>query len=301
MDKSWDTLTPRELRNAKIFSVIFIVISILILIFLNETIGKILLGIGVIFGLGPFILGSKGSMKNMIHVLKTVEPGYNDWEDEKIEKQIKAIQDCGYRWFEQKGKVGFEHTKTGLYLRIDGLHFYNPKDIKKTYREVWSKDDPAQVRKRDTAVEEMEKLGEIMQLVARGTMLGQSGDFDGAIEALKEAIKIDPEYAVTVAYVPLAMAYRGKNMLDKALEILHQVEKKDNDLLNFDLFFTFVTIYIRKDDKTNAVKYAKKAIEANENPETKETIKDATEFGVINSGELNREPIIEGLKELIKE
>jgi len=141
------------------------------------------------------------------------------------------------------------------------------------------------------------KLSKIMQLVARGTMLGQSGDFDGAIEALKEAIKIDPEYTVTVAYVPLAMAYRGKNMLDKALEILHQVEKKDNNLLNFDLFFTFVTIYIRKDDKANAVKYAKKAIEANENPETK----DATKFGVINSGELNREPMIEGLKELIRE
>ena len=32
-------------------------------------------------------------------------------------------------------------------------------------------------------------------------------------------------------------------------------------------------------------------------PETK----DATKFGVINSGELNREPMIEGLKELIRE
>jgi len=155
MDKSWDSLTPRELRNAKIISVVFIVISILIFIFLNETVGKILLGIGVIFGLGPFILGSKGSVKNKIHVLKTVEPGYNDWDDEEIEKQLKTIEECGYKWFEQKGRVGFKHTKTGLYLKMEGLHFYKPEEIKRVYKEVWSKDDPKQVRKRDATAQKL--------------------------------------------------------------------------------------------------------------------------------------------------
>jgi len=146
---------------------------------------------------------------------------------------------------------------------------------------------------------ELKKMGESMQLVAMGTMLGQSGDFDGAIKVLKEAIKINPND--TSAYIPLAMAYRGNNMLDEALEILHQVEEKDSSLMDFDLFFTFATIYVRKNDKTNAVKYAKKAIEEHEDPKAKEAIKDAEKYGVINSGELNREPMIEGLKELIRE
>lgn len=146
---------------------------------------------------------------------------------------------------------------------------------------------------------ELKKIGKSMQLVAKGTMLGQSGDFDGAIKALKEAIKINSDD--TSAYISLAMAYRGKNMLDEALEILHQVEKKDISFMDFDLFFTFATIYVRIDDKAKAVKYAKKAIEVHENPKTKEAIKDAEKYGVINSGELNREPMIEGLKELIRE
>jgi len=165
MDRSWDSLTPKELRNTKIFSAIFIVISILIFIFLSKNVGKILLGIGVIFGLGPFILGSRGSIKNKIHVLKIVEPGYNDWQDEEIEKQIKAIEECGYKWFEQKDgvgfkRVGFKHTKTGLYLKTDGLHFYKPEEIKRVYREVWSKDDPTTLRKFENEMLIVKKLSE---------------------------------------------------------------------------------------------------------------------------------------------
>lgn len=155
MDKSWNSLTPRELRNAKIFSLLFIAISILILIFLSKTVGKILLGIGIIFGLGPFILGSRGSIKNKIYVLRMVEPGYNDWNDEEIEKQIKAIEECGYRWFEQKGRVGFKHSKTGFYLKMEGLHFYKPDEIKRVYIEAWSKDDPKQVKKRGVTAQKL--------------------------------------------------------------------------------------------------------------------------------------------------
>ncbi len=144
-----------------------------------------------------------------------------------------------------------------------------------------------------------------MRLIALGTVLGQSGKFDGAIKALKEAIKISPD--AMEAYIPLAMAYRGKNMLDEALEILHQVEEKkisnseDPSVMDFDLYFTFATIYVRKDDRPNAVKYAKKAIKANDNPVTKKEIDEAIKFGVINSGEPDRTPMIEGLRELIKE
>jgi len=114
-NETWDSLTPRELRNAKIISVVFIVISFFIFLFINEIIGIILLTVGIYFGYSPFILGSKGSMKNIIHVLKIVEPGYNDWQDEEIERQIKAVQDCGYKWFETKGKVGFSTLKQGYF------------------------------------------------------------------------------------------------------------------------------------------------------------------------------------------
>lgn len=150
MDTSWDTFTPKGLRNAKIFSTVFIVVSILIFIFLSESIGKILILIGVIFGLGPFVLGSKGAIKNKVYVLKMVEPGYHDWKDEEIEKQVQAIEECGYKWFEQKGRVAFKHTKTGLYLKMKGLHFYSPEEIKTTYKDIWSKTDPEQVKRRDT-------------------------------------------------------------------------------------------------------------------------------------------------------
>ncbi|TSA58266.1 hypothetical protein D4R42_00090 [bacterium] len=155
MNKLWDSLTPRELRNAKIISVAFLIISILIFAFLSKVAGAILLFLRIILGSGPFVLSSKGSMKNKIYVLKMVEPGYNGWKDKEIEEQIKAIEECGYKWFEQKGRVGFKHTKTGLYLIMEGLHFYKPKEIKRVYREVWSKDDPNQVRKRDTTAQKL--------------------------------------------------------------------------------------------------------------------------------------------------
>jgi len=155
MNKSWNSLTPRELRNAKIISVVFLIISILIFIFLSKVVVIIILLIWIISGSGPFVLGSKGSMKNKIYVLKMVEPGYNGWEDEEIEKQIHAIEECGYKWFERKGRVGFKHSKTGLYLLIEGLHFYKPEDIKKVYEITWSKQNPTQVRKVEATAQKL--------------------------------------------------------------------------------------------------------------------------------------------------
>lgn len=155
MNESWDTLTPKELKNAKIISVVFLIVSILVFVFWNKVVGVILSAIWVLFGSGPFVLGSKNSIKNKIHVLKIVEPGYRDWKDEEIIEQLKAIEECGYKWFEQKGRVGFKHTKTGLYLKMEGLHFYKPGEIKRVYREVWSKDDPSRIRKVEATAQKM--------------------------------------------------------------------------------------------------------------------------------------------------
>ncbi len=86
--------------------------------------------------------------QRIIEILKKVEPGYNSWTDIDIAKQIGAINECGYEWFEENGKVGFKHTESGIYLKIEGLNYYSPEEIKKTYEKVWSKSFD-KVRKRD--------------------------------------------------------------------------------------------------------------------------------------------------------
>lgn len=157
MNKSWDSLSPGEIKKALSISGAFFVISLLAYIFFSKILGIILLTIWVFFGFGPFafILESWGLIKNKVHVLKTVEPGYDNWKDEEIEKQIKAIEECGYKWFEKKGRVGFKHTKTGLYLKIEGLHFYKPEEIRKVYDEVWSKDDPSRIKDVEATTKKM--------------------------------------------------------------------------------------------------------------------------------------------------
>ena len=156
MQQELKTLTPKELKNLKIISIIFIIISLFIIDLLSKTIGTILLIIGIIFVIISSILGSKDFTKDMmINVLKVAEPGYNDWNDNEIKKQIEAIEECGYKWFEKNGKVGFRHSKTKIFLLIEGLNFYKPEDIKKNYKEVWSKDDPDQIRKRTVTAEKL--------------------------------------------------------------------------------------------------------------------------------------------------
>jgi hypothetical protein len=151
----WDSFTPRELRNIKNFCVFFVIVALLILILFSKIIGSILLAVGVFFGASPFILSSKRSINNMVYVLKSIEPGYSSWNDAEIAEQIKAILKCGYKWEEQKGLVGFKHSKTGLYLKIDGLHIFSPEDIEKTYREVWSKANVEQLAKREEAAQRL--------------------------------------------------------------------------------------------------------------------------------------------------
>ena len=74
----------------KINNIEFIIFSILVYIFLSEIIGIILLGIMFVLWPISLRLGSMGSTKNKVNMLKIVETGYRDWEDEEIKKQIKA-------------------------------------------------------------------------------------------------------------------------------------------------------------------------------------------------------------------
>ena len=78
--------------------------------------------------------------ENIIEIMKDVEPRYNGWPDDEINKQIDAIYECGYIWENNYKGCAFKHKKTGFYLNIAGLHFYTPEKIKETYKNVWSKD-----------------------------------------------------------------------------------------------------------------------------------------------------------------
>jgi hypothetical protein len=158
MEKSWDTLTPGELRKAKIVSIIFLITAIVVVILINKTIGIILLTIWMLSGSGPFILGSRGSIKNIMNVMKAVEPGYKSWKDDDVQKQIKIIRECGYVWYEKDGKVGFKHSQSDIFLLIKGLHFYKPEEIKRVYKEVWSKQSLDQLQKKDEFARQMEEL-----------------------------------------------------------------------------------------------------------------------------------------------
>lgn len=142
----------------KINNIAFIIFSILVYIFLSEIIGIILLGIMFVLWLISLRLGSMGSTKNKVNMLKIVETGYRDWEDEEIKKQIKAIEECGYEWFHERHSVGFKHIKTGLYLKVEGLHLYTPEDIKMFYKKVWSKDSLAEAKIRDDYLKKIEKI-----------------------------------------------------------------------------------------------------------------------------------------------
>ena len=102
-----------------------------------------------LFTIGLVRNHSQRVIKHVVELLKDIEPGYNNLTNEEIREQIKAIKECGYEWVERKNTAGFKHTETGLYLKIKGLHRYKPEEIKKVYTEVWSRQDPKQVRKRE--------------------------------------------------------------------------------------------------------------------------------------------------------
>jgi len=75
---------------------------------------------------------------DIIETMKALESRYNEWEDDKIEKQIDEILSCGYEWKWNGERGGFKHSVSGLYLNIPGLNFYQPEDIRPTYERTWS-------------------------------------------------------------------------------------------------------------------------------------------------------------------
>jgi tetratricopeptide (TPR) repeat protein len=181
-------------------------------------------------------------------------------------------------------------------IKLFKLNIFNKNEKTAKYQDI---------ERELTGNSEFINLQKSMRLTALGIRFGQQGKFDQSINALKEVMSLSPD--IMAAYIPLAMAYRGNGMLDEALEILHQLIEKmksaqeKSDISDFDIYFTFATIYIRKGDKIKTIEYAKKAIGADNNQEARKKTNEAIQFGVINNGEIDHYSMIEALKEIIKE
>ena len=81
--------------------------------------------------------------------MKRIEPGFNNWSEEKLKNLTEAIYKCGYIWDEQDKDIGFFHPKNELILNFKGLHYYTPETIIDTYNRVWSKDNQERARQRE--------------------------------------------------------------------------------------------------------------------------------------------------------
>lgn len=87
-----------------------------------------------------FLLKKIPRQSRMIQIMKQIEPGYKTWDDDEIIEQIKAIEGCGYKWYEKGGRAAFRHKTSKLFLNIPNLCFYTPENIIETYEKVWSKE-----------------------------------------------------------------------------------------------------------------------------------------------------------------
>ena len=81
--------------------------------------------------------------------MKRIEPGFNNWSEEKLKNLTEAIYKCGYIWDEQDKDIGFFHPKNELILNFKGLHYYTPETIIDTYNRVWSKDTKERAKQRE--------------------------------------------------------------------------------------------------------------------------------------------------------
>jgi len=79
-------------------------------------------------------------LKEIISLMKSVEPAFKYWRKEKLINLTRAIYKCGYTWDDSCKDLGFLHPKNNLVLNFKGLHHYNPDSIIDTYENVWSKD-----------------------------------------------------------------------------------------------------------------------------------------------------------------
>lgn len=142
-------------------------------------------------------------------------------------------------------------------------------------------------------------------LTSRGNHSGQQGKLNQAIGDFKEAIELKPDHIP--AYTALGVAYRKKGMLNEALKTLNKAPHKmtmygkEIGGFEFDLYNGMAAIYLLMGDKSKTISYAKKAIEAVNDPERKEQLEFAKRSGVISEKEDDDSQLIEILKGLIQE
>ena len=88
--------------------------------------------------------------QEIIDKLKSIEKGYHSLSDKEINEQIEAIFECDYEWTGSS----FKNKKTSIYLKIEGLNFYTPDEIRLAYERTWSKQnkDELSIRERQSKI-----------------------------------------------------------------------------------------------------------------------------------------------------
>ena len=162
-----------------------------------------------------------------------------------------------------------------------------------------------ELEKQYDGVQEMINITKASWLTSRGNHSGQQGKLDQAISDFKEAIELKPDHIP--AHTALGVAYREKGMLHEALATLNKAPHKmtmfGKELggFEFDLYNGMAAIYLLMGDKSKTIGYAKKAIEAVNDPERKEQLEFSKRAGVISEKEDDDSQMIEILKGLIQE
>ncbi len=152
--------------------------------------------------------------------------------------------------------------------------------------------------------QEMINVAKASWLTSRGNDSRQQGELDQAISDFKEAIELKPDHVS--AHTALGVAYREKGMLHEALATLNKAPHKTTlvgkelEDFEFNLYSVMASVYLLMGDKSKALDYATKAIEAVNDPERKEQLEFAKQTGVISEKEDDSE-MIEMLKRLIRE
>ncbi|MCK9401727.1 MAG: hypothetical protein M0Q51_17310 [Bacteroidales bacterium] len=153
--------------------------------------------------------------------------------------------------------------------------------------------------------QEMMSFSKSSWLTSRGGYYGGQGKLDQAIMDFKDAIILKPDHIPS--YIALGIAYREKGMLQDALATLNKaphvmiISGKELGGSEFDLYNAIASIYLLMGDKSKTIEYAKKAIEALNDPERKEQLAFAKESGVISEKENDDSKMLEVLKGLILE
>lgn len=139
-------------------------------------------------------------------------------------------------------------------------------------------------------------------LTKRGNTYGQRGELDEAIVAFREAIEIRRDYFP--AYLSLALAYRGKEQYEPAIEAIESapatMDFNGNELggFEYDVYYVKMLVYAAIPDHDKGLEAAREGLAVLDDPAIRERRQRAEKFGVVGPGSGSQ--IVELLEKYVK-